>query len=157
MRALMMTLAAVSLAACDRSADEGTSVSIDAGNGAATVNGATGDVTVDTPVMKGSFKLPKIQFTADNFDINGVHLYPGSKIGAMNVNADSGGGRVRVQFESPASVATVRDWLRAEFKKAGMRVDVAGDSVSGTSDGEPFRIDLQPKRDVAAGVVTIGG
>lgn len=157
MRALMVTVAAISLAACGRSGDEGTSVSIDAGNGSAAVDGATGEVTVDTPMMKGSFKLPKIQFTADNFEINGVHLYPGTKIGAMDVNADDGGGRVRVKFASPAPVATVRDWLSTEFEKAGMRVDATGNSVSGTSDGKPFRIDLRPQGNQAAGEVTIGG
>ncbi len=159
MRILMIAAAAMTLTACDVSGgNEGTSVSIDAGNGAASVNGGTGEVTLDTPLVKGSFKLPKIQFTADNFDINGVHLYPGTRIGAMNVDAGrgEGDGLVRVQFDSPAAVATVRDWLRREFEKAGTQVTVAGDSLTGDTEGKTFRIDLRPQGDRAAGTVTIG-
>lgn len=146
------------LAACDRTDDKATSISIDAGNGVASLDGSTGEVTLDTPLAKGSFKLPKIQFTADNFDINGVHLYPGTKIAAMNVDAGTGAddGIVRLRFESPAAVAMVRDWLRGEFEKAGTQIEVKGDSLTGTTDGEPFRIDLRPAGERAAGTVTIG-
>lgn len=160
MRTMLFSVAVTGLllAGCDVSSDKGTSVSIDAGNGVAAVNGGTGEVTLDTPLLKGSFKLPKIQFTADSFDINGVHLYPGTKIGAMNVNAGDGegDGLVRMQFESPAAVATVRDWLRSEFEKVGTQVKVDGNSLSGDSEGKTFRIDLKPNGDRAAGTVTIG-
>jgi len=161
MRSLVVpaALLALSLTACDRGNDQGTTVSIDAGNGAASVNGATGEVKLDTPLLKGSIKLPRMQFTGDNFDINGVHLYPGTKIGSMNVNAggQEGDGVVRMSFESPAAVATVRDWLRDEFAKAGTTVKVSGNTLSGDTDGEPFRIDLQPAGNRAQGTVTIGG
>lgn len=161
MRLFIMPAAAATallIAGCDVSSPEGTSMSIDAGNGVASVNGGTGEVTLDTPLVKGSFKLPKIQFTADNFDINGVHLYPGTKIGAMNVDAGGGEGDgiVRMQFESPAAVATVREWLRREFEKVGTEVEVKGDSLSGNTDNGAFRIDLKPDGERATGTVTIG-
>ena len=44
-----------------------------------------------------------------------------------------------------------------EFAKAGTTVKVSGNTLSGDTDGEPFRIDLQPAGDRAAGTVTIGG
>lgn len=161
MRSLLLPVAlcAFGLAACDRQDGQGTTVSIDAGNGAASINGATGEVKLDTPLLKGSIKLPRMQFTGDNFEINGVHLYPGTKIGAMNVNAggNEGDGVVRMSFESPAAVDTVRDWLAGEFAKAGTTVKVSGNTLSGDTDGKPFRIDLQPAGDRAAGTVTIGG
>ena len=150
--------AAMLLIGCDVGDKGGTSVSIDAGNGVATADGGTGEVTLDTPLIKGSFQLPTVQFTAENFDINGVHLYPGTKINAVNVNADGGAGEglVRLRFESPASVDVVRDWLRAEFAKAGTSVSVNGNTLIGTTEDERFRIDLRPAGQQAAGSVTIG-
>lgn len=159
MRALIpsLALAALLLAGCGRSDEEGTSMSIDAGNGTARVNGGTGEVTLDTPLIKGSIKLPKFDLTADNFEIGGVHLFPGTKIGAMNVNATGEGEEiVRVAFDSPASLATVREWLRGEFAKAGTRVEVQGDTLRGTTEDKNFRIDLKPAGDRATGTVTIG-
>ena len=52
MRSLLLpvTLCAFGLAACDRQDGQGTTVSIDAGNGAASINGATGEVKLDTPL-----------------------------------------------------------------------------------------------------------
>jgi hypothetical protein len=148
---------AATLGACGQRDGEGTTVSIDAGNGAARVDGSTGEVTLDTPLINGSIKLPKLDLTADNFEIGGVHLFPGTRIGAMNVNAKGDeDGVVRLSFDSPAKLETVRDWLRSEFEKAGTKVEVQGDTLSGTTDGERFRIDLKPAGDRATGTVTIG-
>lgn len=149
--------AALTLAGCSKSNDQGTSISIDTGNGSASVDGRTGEVSLDTPLLKGKIKLPKMDLTADNFDINGVHLFPGTKLGAMNVNATGeGDGVVSVSFDSPAPVAKVRDWLRGEFEKAGTKVEVQGDSLMGTTEDKKFRIDLQPAGERAMGKVTIG-
>ncbi len=156
---IILPLVALALAtsACSKSNDEGTSISIDAGNGSAAVDGGTGEVTLDTPLIKGKIKLPKLQLTADDFDINGVHLYPGSTLGAMNVNATGkDDGIVSLTFDSPAPVATVRDWLRGEFEKAGTKVEVEGDSLRGMTEDKAFRIDLQPAGERATGKVTIG-
>jgi hypothetical protein len=150
-------VAALALTGCDSPDGNGTSVSIDAGNGAARVDGATGEVTLDTPLIKGSLKLPTFALTADNFEIGGVHLFPGTKIGLMHVNGTGeGDGMVRVAFDSPASVATVRDWLRSEFEKAGTRVEIKEDTLQGTAEDKKFRIDLAPAGERATGTVTIG-
>ncbi|WBH17499.1 hypothetical protein [Sphingomonas radiodurans] len=159
MRSMVFPLVAALLAltGCGSTDGDGTSVSIDAGNGAARVDGGTGEVTLDTPLIKGSLKLPKFNLTADNFEIGGVHLFPGTKINTMNVNArGEGEGVVRVAFDSPATAATVRDWLRGEFEKQGTKVEVQGDTLRGTSDGENFLIDLKPAGERAKGTVTIG-
>lgn len=158
MRTMIFSLgAALALAGCGSPDGNGTSVSIDAGNGAARVDGATGAVTLDTPLVKGSLKLPTFALTADNFEIGGVHLFPGTKIGSMNVNGTGeGDGRVRMTFDSPASVATVREWLRTEFDKAGTRVEIKGDTLQGMAEDKKFRIDLAPAGERATGTVTIG-
>lgn len=159
MRSMILPLAVATLmlAGCGRPDDAGTSVSIDAGNGAARVNGSAGEVTLDTPLIKGTIKMPRFDLTADNFDIGGVHLFPGSKIGAMNVNASGeGDGVVRVAFDSPATLPVVRDWLRTQFEKAGTKVDVQGDTLRGKTDDQDFRIELKPAGERATGTVTIG-
>lgn len=158
MRTMIVPLGvALALAGCGRPDGDGTSVSIDAGNGAARVDGATGEVTLDTPLVKGSLKLPTFALTADNFDIGGVHLFPGTRIGSMNINGTGANdGMVRVAFDSPAPVATVRDWLRAEFEKAGTRVEIDGNSLQGMAEDKKFRIDLTPAGERAKGTVTIG-
>jgi len=149
----------LALAACGGSGD-GTSITLNADNGSgAAIDGKSGEVKIDTPVFQGTFKLPKMNLTADNFDINGVKLYPGTKIGAFNVAANGAGGKdgvVTLTFDSPASATTVRDWLKGEFEKAGNAVTIDGNGLRGTTDDEPFRIDLVPNGERASGTVTIG-
>ena len=156
--ALAVVSTTVTLSACDRG-ERGASISIDADGNDAQVNASGGNVSIDTPVFKGSFQMPKLDLTAENFDVNGVRLYPGSRIGGVNVDADGGAGRdgtVTVRFDSPADVTTVRDWFVAEFRKAGVTVTPAPDGVSGRTEDKPFRIELTPAGQRAQGVVTIG-
>lgn len=157
-RLLLVPVAlSIALAGCGRSDDAGSSVTINADGGGAAMNGSSGEVSIDTPIFKGSLKLPKFDLTADNFDINGVHLYPGSKIGNVNVNAQGNDdGIVSMTFDSPASVDTVRDWLAAEFAKKGTKVSVDGNRLKGETEDKAFSIDLTPAGDRATGKVTIG-
>lgn len=156
---LLLLAAALPLAACAKH-DEGTSVTINSsdGNTIAAVDGKTGDVKLDLPGFQGKITLPKIQVNADNFDLNGVHLYPGSTIQSLNIAADGGKGGVRVAFTSPASPATVRDWLMTRLNKAGFAVSATGAGLTGTTDEhKPFRLDLTPAGDDKAnGVITVG-
>lgn len=154
----LIAIAAATLSACDKSGD-GTSISIASNNGAGgSLDGNSGAVKIDTPVFKGEFNLPKINLTAENFDINGVHLYPGSRIAAVDIKPERSDdeGIVTVRFESPASVDTVRSWLKDQFDRKGAKVTVDGNSLHGETDDKPFRFDLAPKGDKAAGTVTIG-
>ena len=143
------------LAACD-GANQGTSIAInstgDDGNMIAGVDGKTGEVSFNAPGVSGKLKLPKIQLNAGSFDMNGVHLYPGSTISSMNINAhdkpggdDDHDGSVRVAFESPAAPAAVRDWFQKKLSGAGYKIRVDGNGLAGTSEeGKPFRIELTP-------------
>lgn len=151
------------LAACD-GADQGTSISV-TGNGAdgnrqvAGVDGTTGQVKIDVPGFQGTFKLPKIQMTADNFDLNGVRLYPGSKVSGFNVaTKGEDDGQVRIAFDSPATAATVRAWFAERLPKAGFRVRADGQGLIGTTDDKkPFALKLdQSGADRARGTITIG-
>lgn len=169
---LAAALLALPLAACDDN-KPGTSISINAadddGNTAAHVDGATGTVSLKTPVFSGSLKLPKMHLTADDFDMNGVHLYPGSTISGLNVeaqdnkagdnDADKDSGIVHVRFESPADPATVRDWFATKLNHAGFSVAPSGNGLAGTTDDKkPFKLDLKPADNGhATGEITING
>lgn len=157
---LLLTL--LSLGACDRP-DEGTSVSINAegGNVLGAIDGKTGELKVDVPGFQGSLKLPRIKLDADNVDLNGVKLYPGSTVDGIDIaGGEKGGGEgVRLSFTSPAAAATVRDWLGERLSRAGFTIQARENGLMGTTDeGKPFRLEMRPGgADTAMGVITIGG
>lgn len=142
---------ALLLAACNDG--PGTSISIDAkgddGNGAVTVD-KDGRVSVKAPGFESSIKLPKIQIDAEDFEINGLRLYPGSTIDDLNVDAkDNAGGKdegtVRVGFAAPAASGAVRDWFRKSMADKGFTVEAKGSGLAGkTRDGDPFTLELTP-------------
>ena len=152
-------LLALPLTACDRSG-EGTSVSInaDGGNVRGAVDAKSGQMKIDLPGLSGQIKLPKIQLDATNFDLNGVHLYPGSTIEAVDVAGKEEAGNLRVRFTSPASADQVRGWFQERLGKAGFTVKQNGQGLSGTTDEhQPFRLDLANDGERAKGTITVGG
>ncbi len=167
---LIAVLCTMPLAACDGDKDgkPGTTISLNAhdsdGNVVAGIDGNSGDMAIDAPGFSGKIKLPKIRLDASNFDMNGVHLYPGSTISGMNIDAhDRGpgsddGGTVKVTFDSPAQPDTVRAWFEQKLNAAGFTVKTDGTGLSGTTDEKkPFTLDLRPVgTDHARGVITIG-
>ena len=95
-----------------------------------------------------------------DFDIDGVKLYPGSKVGSVDVNAGETGGkdkaRVEMGFTSPAAPAKAADWMAAEFAKKGVKITRTGDTLAGTDkDGDAFTIDFAPDGATAKGKVLI--
>ena len=167
--ALLILMTAIPLSACGGSAD-GTSISLNAsgddGNVVADVDGKTGQMSIDVPGFAGKIKMPKISLDAENFDMNGVHLYPGSTIGGMNIDAKDGGatgkdsGMVRLNFESPAKPDVVRAWFLKELTEAGeYKLQPEGTGLSGkSSDGKQFNLDLAPAGDnKSSGMIVIGG
>ncbi|MDQ0248999.1 hypothetical protein J2W22_001046 [Sphingomonas kyeonggiensis] len=124
----------LALAACDGKG--GTSISIN----------ATSD---DGDGFKGNFKLPAIKMTAENFDMDGVKLYPNSTITSFNIDAkDHPGeakdeGKVVAAFTSPAALATVQRWFRDKLTAKGFKFSEKGNGFAGTTeDGERFTLDL---------------
>ena len=162
MRRPVLLLALLSLAACDRP-EEGTSISLNAEGGdvLGAIDGKTGELKVDLPGFQGSLKLPKLKLDANDVDLNGVKLYPGSTIDGIDIVGDGqgSGGGVRLGFTSPAAAAAVRDWLGERLGKAGFALRREGDGLIGTTDeGKPFRLELRSGGEGrSTGVIMLGG
>lgn len=158
-RLSLCALSALSLAACDRGPGTSVTINADGGNVLGAVDGATGQVKIAVPGFSGQLKLPKVQLKADNFDLNGVHLYPGSTIDAVDVAGgrnDDGG--LRVRFTSPASPDQVRGWFTDRLAKAGFTVHPDGQGLTGTTEEQqPFHLDLAGDGSNARGTITVGG
>ncbi|MEQ8309190.1 MAG: hypothetical protein RIA72_00675 [Sphingopyxis sp.] len=84
-----------------------------------------------------------------DFDIDGVKLYPDSKVTTVNVDATDRNGAdkatVEVGFTSPAAPKVAADWMAGEFAKRNMPVDRSGTTLRGTDkDGGDFTISFAP-------------
>lgn len=154
--ALVMTLGA-----CGSNTDKATSVSIstDDGTSARATSSGTADgskfdvhsdtgsgrVKIDAPGFKLDVDVPKGIVDAGDFQIDGVKLYPGSKVHGMDVNAGDheSDTRVRIGFASPADPATVRGWMVRQFAAKGHALSGDGMTLTGRSeDGKPFTVTL---------------
>ena len=105
MTRLALLLAPLALAACDGA---GTSISL-SGNGSdgnvSIKTGADGQLAIHAPGVSIASKLPKISLTAENFDVDGLKLYPDSAIRELNAVGDNEAaekdqGEVTVAFAS---------------------------------------------------------
>ncbi|RYD50360.1 MAG: hypothetical protein EOP60_11890 [Sphingomonadales bacterium] len=145
---LALLLAPLALAACDGA---GTNISLSGGDGEGNVSiktGADGQLSIEAPGVSIASKLPKINLTAEDFDVNGLKLYPNSAIRELNAVGDDKLGtkqenHVTVAFDSPAPLATVQAWFRDNLAKQGFKVEAKGNGFAGTTkDGDPFTLDL---------------
>ncbi len=172
MRLLLILVPVLLLSACNGRDDantQGTSVNI-TGKGEdgkddvqIKADGSTGKVAIKVPGFEGKVSLPKIMLDRADFDIDGVKLFPGSKVNTLNVNADNTGGKdstkVHVAFTSPADVAKVAAYFREALAKRDIAVTGGDANLAGrTEDGEPFVIALAPgAAGQTSGTVTLDG
>lgn len=159
---IIIPFAALALAACGSNADDGTTgtdISIDAttdegGVVKASSDGKTGEVAINAPGFKANIAMPKVNLDADNFEMNGAKLYPGSKILSMKVDnvmraagtKSDGSATVRITFDSPATPDVVKAWfLNKLVSTAKYSLTATPDGMTGTNeDGDPFTLNLRP-------------
>lgn len=131
------------LGACGGGDGDGTSITIKGEDGNVVASaGKDGRVAIKVPGFEGAVKLPEFQFGADDFEVDGLKLYPGSTIANLNVESGSGkDGSVKVQFDAPAAASRVQDWFREQMQSAGFTVSLKDGALSGrTGDGSPFSL-----------------
>jgi len=153
---------ATALAACGGDG-EGTSISIQGDNGSVTAQAdKDGKVSVKAPGFEGSIKLPKFNISAENFEIDGVKLYPGATVSSLNIDDRQDGtksGGVNVTFDAPADAARVRDWFREQMEGAGFTVTGNRDELTGkTKSGSPYTLKIDGTGDAKSrGTLTVSG
>lgn len=101
------------------------------GNTAAqlTLNNKDGSVGIKIPGFSADVRVPGMNLDKGNFDVDGIKLYPGSKIGQMNVNGSTKSdedsdshGNVALDFDAPAPPATVRAYYVDALKAHGYTI-----------------------------------
>ncbi len=144
--ALLLAATALSLGACSEKEGNG-SFSVDMNTQA-----SGGNVQVSIPGFDAKLKVPVGIIDHGNFDIDGVKLYPKSKVTTFNLNVDSkttdgksGEPVVRMGFSAPADVATVAGWYKEQFAAKSVLATQTATGFSGkTKDGDTFTIGLTP-------------
>lgn len=153
---------AAALAACGGDG-EGTSISIEGDNGSVTAAAdKDGKVSVKAPGFEGSIKLPKFNIGAENFEIDGVKLYPGATVSSLNIDDRQDGtksGGVKVTFDAPAEASRVRDWFREQMEGAGFTVTGNRDELTGkTKSGSPYTLKIDGTgEEKSRGTLTVSG
>lgn len=182
--ALLAAAALLALSACGKyepEAEKGTKVSIaidgdaadaadahaaDAADADTAVNivgdSATGKLEIKLPGgLEAKVDMPGGMADKAKFDIDGVGLYPGAKVGTIEVKAyqrkagESKGTKnavVNIGFSAPADAAAVADWYQQQFEAKKIVARRRGETLSGkTADGDDFTLALSP---AAAGGAT---
>lgn len=122
----------------------------------------SGDIELRLPGgIQGKFRLPE-GIDADNeFKLNGIGRYPGSKLTGVDVKALDGDpdadATVRLAFTAPGTADTVADWYEKAFADKGRTVLRTGTTLSTTtSEGKPMVMALRDGTGgVAQGMLTI--
>ena len=172
-----ITLALLALGACGR--EHKATFSFDDGKGGGhgatatttttTTNGATttlassdeGRVKIDAPGFKLDVAVPKSMVDSTDFKMDGVKMYPGTRMHGIQVQATGGDhddAHVNIAFESPAAPDVVRGYMMGRFAERGRPVTANGMTLSGrTKEGKPFTIALSPQGDHTHGEISIIG
>lgn len=162
MRLFVLSAAlAVALTACNRvTPEEAGAVNLDPEAGNSIVDVTSGDgkgqVTLNLPGGIGaSVSVPTEIMDGAHMEIDGVGLYPGGKIGRLNVKDQGAGGLVAIAFSAPADPATVADWYEKQFAAQQRVVARTGTTLTGvTEDGDPFTLVITADGSGARGVMT---
>ncbi|MEO9600331.1 hypothetical protein [Parasphingorhabdus sp.] len=88
--------------------------------------------------------LPSITLDSDDFDMNNIDFYPGSRVTSFDIqDADDQGGTVQISFQAPAGADKLADWYEGQLTDNDFEVARSGTNFSGkTDDGDPFSLTL---------------
>jgi hypothetical protein len=116
----------------------------------------SGNIAFNLPIAQGQVKIPGGFMHEGDFDIDGVKLPPGSSVSGFNLDSRNDVTNVDMSFTAPSSADEVRSYFLDQFKKQGVEVALAGDTVKGTSkDGSPFTIQVSPNGTGSTGKIVV--
>ena len=145
---LLLLLPIVLLAACDRKGD-GTAVDIRSDNGSTRISaesGKEGRLKIDTPGVKADVNIPFLGALTGNMEIDGLRLYPDSKVAGIHANADDAKdeGAFNLRFIAPAGRDKVAAWFQQQFDANDFKMTLQGNRFTGTSEeGKPVTLDMR--------------
>jgi hypothetical protein len=101
---------------------DGNAMTIDAGDG----NSADKTVAINVPGFSAKVAVPGLAIGGKNADIDGIALYPGTRMNGVNIDAGNndgtGGesqGRVDMAFTAPASPDQLLSYYKGAARNAG--------------------------------------
>lgn len=154
-------LLSLGLAACGNRTTDNADANVDADSGNSIVDVTSadgkGEVKLNLPGGIGaSLSVPKEIMAGARMEIGGVGLYPGAKIGRLNVKRQGEDGLVAIVFTAPAEPTRVADWYQQQFAAKDRPVARDGTTLTGTTeDGDPFTLAISADGNGARGVMTI--
>lgn len=115
----------------------------------------SGSITIGTEDEDGKFSIeadgfsmdvdiPSITIDSEDFDLNNVTLYPGTKVTGMKIeDVDGEGGKVILDFVAPVSTDVLLRWFESKMAEEDFTVSKEGTTLSGaTDDGDLFMLSL---------------
>jgi hypothetical protein len=158
MRAKMIPLLMVPLllSACEVKVGKNDKDKAD-GNVSVAANDEHG-VSISAPGFNAKVDIPGIEIGGDDMDIDGMKLFPGSKVGNVNVvGKDGPGDRVTMGFTAPGAPAAVASYYANAARENGFTdVKVAGTTVSAVKDdGDAVTIAIVPAPGGSSGDIRI--
>ncbi|MFZ5703767.1 MAG: hypothetical protein ACOY5R_00705 [Pseudomonadota bacterium] len=143
------------------SAGDSAAISFDAGGNVAMASAEEPtSLSVSIPGIDAKIKVPGIELGGEDMNIDGMKLYPGSKMTGVNVtDKDGGNGRVEIRFVSPAAPDVVARYYadaagQADFTGVKLAKNGAASTVTAVNgEGDPMTITLQPASKGTQGVI----
>jgi hypothetical protein len=146
---LVLAGAALLLAGCEVSVKRDGEAGV-GGNAAAPAAVRDGEISIDTPGFDMKLDIPDA--LRSNISGDSDLIYPGSKIGGLNIAAGEGGqgrGQVQMRFTTPDAPDKVAAWYRdparaAELTGVSVQRDGGGYRISGADKNgrDPFDLRL---------------
>lgn len=148
---LLLTALPLALSACNKT-DDGSGVSVDFSDESKSDaekvkiggDGEDSKFSIKADGFSMEVDLPSITLDSDDFDMNNVDLYPGSRVTSFDIqDVDGESGKVQISFKAPAGADDLADWYETRLTGNDFEVARSGTNLSGTTEeGEPFSLSL---------------
>ncbi|WP_327461299.1 hypothetical protein [Sphingomonas sp.] len=139
------------LAACDRTNDAPVEIRSAEKPGQSRLK-------IEADGFKADVNLPLVSMISDKMEVDGVKLFPGSKISGVDIDAKGEQeGRVTMRFEAPAPRDKVAAWFQDQFTQQRFEARTTSGGFAGTSrDGNWYTLDLKEAGGSTAGEFRLG-
>jgi hypothetical protein len=117
-------------------------------------------MSVSVPGFQAKVNIPGLELDSEHLDIDGLKLYPGTRVTTVNVNSKEGAG-VMMHFTSPGTPAQLAQYYadsarQHNFTDVSVRSDTVRSTLAATKpDGDRLTIALAPAANGSSGQITV--